>query len=109
MELDGILTNLNLITLTTVSAGGASLGLYFAVLNRFKRAEKVIAGMISFIVIGWSFYIPFAFASMVTNEDADPLRFVGSMLLWVVFTIATTASYQASALLAESRRDDQPK
>lgn len=104
MDLEAILTNLNAVTLLAVFAGGASLGLYFAVLNKFKKAEQVIAGIISFVVIGWSFYLPFAFASMVTNEDADPLRFVGSMILWVVFALATTVSYQAAALAAAVRR-----
>lgn len=102
--MEAILTNLNAVTLLAVFAGGASLGLYFAVLNKFKRAEQVIAGIISFVVIGWSFYLPFAFASMVTNEDADPLRFIGSMVLWVVFTLATTVAYQAASTAAAIHR-----
>lgn len=104
MELDALLTNLNLITLLCVAAGGATLGLYFAVLNKFKKSENTAAGIVSFVVIGWSFYIPFMFASAATNESASPLRFLGSMALWVVFTLATTASYQAAAYFAEARR-----
>lgn len=107
MDLEAIFTNLNAVTLLAVFAGGASLGLYFAVLNKFKRAEQVIAGIVSFVVIGWSFYLPFAFASKVTNPEADPLRFVGSMVLWVVFTLATTVFYQAAAFLAALRRKDR--
>lgn len=109
MELEGILTNINAVTLIAVLFGGASLGMYFAVLNKFQKSKNTVAGVISFIVIGWSFYLPFAFASMATNEEADPLRFVGSMLLWVVFAFATSASYQAAALLAEARRDGSQK
>ncbi len=104
MDLDAIFTNINAVTLLSVFAGGASLGLYFAILNSFKKAEKVIAGLVTFIVIGFSFYLPFAFASMVTNPEADPLRFVGSLILWVVFTLATTVSYQGAATAAAIHR-----
>jgi Na+/phosphate symporter len=106
MDLDSILVNLNATTLTAVGLGGTTLGLYFAALNRFKKAEKVIAGMVTFVVIGWSFYLPFAFASAVTNPDADVFRFVGSMALWVWFTVAATVSYQVASRLAEFRKKE---
>lgn len=91
--LEGILVNLNLITILAVSLGGITLGLYLAGLAGFVPAKNILAGFVTFVTIGWSFYLPFAFASMVTNTNADPLRFVGSMILWVIFTIATSVAY----------------
>lgn len=101
--LDGILVNINLVTLLAVGFGGAGLGLYFAALNKFAPARNLASGIVSFIVIGWSFYLPFAFASYAVNETADPLRFVGSMFLWVVFTLFASGSYALAASLAAGR------
>lgn len=102
--LDGILININLLTLLAVGFGGASLGLYFAALNKFAPAKNIVSGIISFVVIGWSFYLPFAFASFATNEGADPLRFVGSMILWLIYTLFASGAYSLAAAIASERQ-----
>lgn len=101
---DGIFINLNAITVFAVVLGGFSLGLYFGALNKFAKAQNLVAGIVSFLVIGYSFYIPFMFASLATNATGDPLRFVGSMVLWTLFTLAATGSYSLAAVLAAAQR-----
>lgn len=86
------LSNLTPMTIVLVVASGVLLGLYFAALAKFKPAENIVAGLISFIVIGWSFYIPFFAAALVEGRPFAE-RIFGSMILWVLFTVATSAAY----------------
>ncbi len=103
MILEGILTNLSPLTIVAVMLGGILLGLYFAALNKYKRPAQLLAGVVSFLVIGYSFYIPFMFAA-TAEGSGNPLRFIGSMILWTLFTFSATASNLLAAKLAETAR-----
>lgn len=96
MDFDAILTNLNPVTIASVTLAGISLGLYFTFLADLKAIDSFRTWLTSFIVIGFSFYFPFAFSSMITNPDANPLRFVGSMVLWLIFSFATAMTYHSA-------------